>query len=254
MKLSLFALLTASVSAQFEKRIVGGSTAATGQFPYQVSIQTSSHACGGSIIDSQNILTAAQCVNDREASHLRVRVGSAQHASGGKLFQVAKITQHSDYNANTLENDIAVLRLQDNLEFGSNIAAVELPSSELDTSATGAKCSVTGWGTTSHGGERLPANLLFAYLNIIDHESCVKAYDSYHPKVNDMMVCAGVPGGGKGACQEDTGGPLVDQSSKKQVGIVSWSRGCGQHAYPGVYTSTAAYAAWIQETILLEIL
>lgn len=204
-------------------------------------------------MDSKHILTAAQCVDDQEANRLRVRVGSTMHASGGKLLKVAKIILHTDYNAKTLENDIAVLRLQENLEFGPNIAAVELPS-ELETPAAGAKCSVTGWGTTSHGGEHLPANLLFTYLNIVDHERCAEGYNSYRRKVNDMMVCAGVLAGGKGACEEDTGGPLVDQSSKKQVGIVSWSRGCGQAAYPGVYTSTASYAAWIQETILLEIL
>ncbi|CAI7669627.1 unnamed protein product [Penicillium pancosmium] len=163
---------------------------------------------------------------------------------------------HPDYNDNTFDNDIAILELQDNLEFGPNVAAVELPSSGLDTLATGAKCAVTGWGFATQGGGHLTADLRLVYLDIVDHETCLKAYDSYHLEVNDMSVCAGVPGasGAKGPCNGDIGGPLVDQSSKKQVGIVSWGEGCGKHGYPSLYTSTAAYADWIQETLLLGII
>lgn len=184
------------------------------------------------------------------AERLRVRAGSTQHASGGKLVKVAQITQHSEYDAKTIKNDIAVLRLASSLEFGSSISAVELPSSAEDTPETGTKCSVTGWGSTSHGGGSLPANLLVTYVNIVDHEKCAKEYADRH-EVDDSMICAGVRAGGKDACQGDSGGPLVDTSSKKQVGVDSWGFGCGMHAQDGVYASTAAYLDWIQGAILV---
>ncbi|KAJ5379001.1 hypothetical protein N7509_012120 [Penicillium cosmopolitanum] len=202
MKLSLLiTFLAASVKAQFEKRVVGGSNAAAGEFSYQVSVYYgTSHECGGSIIDSRHVLTAAQCIFKPIASRFKVRVGSTKYISGGKSFQVSKITQHSDYNADTFDNDIAILELQDNLEFGPNVAAVELPFSEQDTPETGAKCSVTGWGYPTHGAGHLTADLRFVYLDIVDHETCLKAYDSTNLKVNDKSVCAGVPGssGAKG--------------------------------------------------------
>jgi len=51
------------------------------------------------------------------------------------------------------------------------------------------------------------------------------------------MICAGVPGGGKGACQGDSGGPLV--VAGQLVGIVSWGVGCAEPDYPGVYSNFA---------------
>lgn len=44
-------------------RIVGGSQAATGQFPYQVSVRVGGkHSCGGALISQSFIVTAAHCV------------------------------------------------------------------------------------------------------------------------------------------------------------------------------------------------
>ncbi|KAJ5380531.1 trypsin-like cysteine/serine peptidase domain-containing protein [Penicillium cataractarum] len=243
------ALLSLAGSAIAEEAIVGGTQAANGEFPYQVSVQTSSHKCGGSIIDNDHILTAAHCVDGLSAGRLRIRAGSNQHASGGKLVKVAKVTQHSEFDAKTLKNDIAVLKLASSLDFGPTISAVELPSSVDDVPPVGTRCSVTGWGSTSAGGSP-PSNLLVAYVDIVDHEKCVEEYAD-RSEVDDSMICAGVKGGGKDACQGDSGGPLVDASSKKQVGVVSWGFGCGQHNRDGVYASTAAYLDWIQGAVLV---
>ena len=59
------------------------------------------------------------------------------------------------------------------------------------------------------------------------------------------MICAAVDGGGKDACEGDTGGPLVVNGIL--VGIVSWGIGCGQPGFPGVYTDVAALRSFVTD-------
>jgi trypsin len=58
--------------------IVGGVAASQGDFPFIVSLQSStgSHFCGGSLLNANTVLTAAHCTVGQTASSLRVRAGS----------------------------------------------------------------------------------------------------------------------------------------------------------------------------------
>lgn len=59
-----FAEIGASVFANTSNvKVIGGDSVNIAQFPYQVSVQVLEfHACGGSIISKQYILTAAHCI------------------------------------------------------------------------------------------------------------------------------------------------------------------------------------------------
>jgi trypsin len=57
-------------------KIVGGEAAALGDFPYIVSLSLGgSHFCGGSLLDSTTVLTAAHC-SDVAAGSVQVRAGT----------------------------------------------------------------------------------------------------------------------------------------------------------------------------------
>ena len=57
--------------------IVGGVPAQAGDFPFIVSLQKSNaHDCGGSLLDSTTVLTAAHCVVSGNADNLSIRAGS----------------------------------------------------------------------------------------------------------------------------------------------------------------------------------
>jgi len=83
-----------------------------------------------------------------------------------------------------------------------------------------------------------PSFLRSVEVQVISREACQKSYAGSYI-VTSRMVCAGVPEGGKDACQGDSGGALVLKKSGKQVGIVSWGIGCALKDYPGVYTNLA---------------
>lgn len=57
--------------------IVGGTPAVEGDFPFIVSLQQDgSHFCGGSLLDSTTVVTAAHCSVDQDATTIKVRAGS----------------------------------------------------------------------------------------------------------------------------------------------------------------------------------
>lgn len=218
--------------------IVGGSAAAAGEIPWIASLSTTSHFCGGSIITSRTVLTAAHCLDGQTASRLKVRVGSLQHAGGGTQLSVTQIKIHNQYNPSTIDYDVGLVITSTAIPIGGNVATVSLASSDP---ANGAAVVAAGWGTTSQGSGTLPANLLKVTVNVIARATCQSAYGS--SSITARMICAGVTGGGKDSCQGDSGGPLT--SGNQQVGIVSWGRGCAQAAYPGVYSSVSALLSWI---------
>lgn len=83
-------------------------------------------------------------------------------------------------------------------------------------------------------------------VNYIDSETCNNLYDG--DIVDSVMLCAGVPGGGKDSCQGDSEGPILDQDST-QIGVVSWGYGCAQANYPGVYSRVSGVKDWIDARI-----
>ncbi|XP_017038801.1 trypsin delta-like [Drosophila ficusphila] len=224
---------------QLDGRIVGGSATTISSFPWQISLQRSgSHSCGGSIYSSNVIVTAAHCLQSVSASVLQIRAGSTYWNSGGVTVQVSSFKNHEGYNANTMVNDIAIIKLASSLTFSSTIKAIGLASSNP---ANGAAASVSGWGTQSYGSSSIPTQLQYVNVNIVSESVCASSTYGYGSQIKSTMICAAASG--KDACQGDSGGPLV--SGGVLVGVVSWGYGCAYSNYPGVYSDVAALRSWV---------
>ncbi|KAH8353118.1 hypothetical protein KR084_009040, partial [Drosophila pseudotakahashii] len=223
-------------------KIVNGVDTTIEQHPYQVSIQTlsGSHFCGGSLIDSETVLTAAHCMQSYSASQLRIRLGSTNRNSGGELVTVRSFKYHEGYNSKQMTNDVAIIKLSAPVVQTSLIRAIELASSDP---ASGEKAVVSGWGTTCYLWCSSPSTLLEVEVDIVSQADCASSTYKYGTSILDSMVCA--YGVSKDACQGDSGGPLV--SGGKLVGVVSWGSGCAKDGYPGVYASVAQLKKWIDE-------
>ncbi|XP_017056595.1 trypsin [Drosophila ficusphila] len=225
-------------------RIVNGEAVEIESHPYQVSIQTTkgSHFCGGSLISSDTVLTAAHCMQSYAASELQVRLGSTSRSSGGEVVTVRAFKYHEGYNSKLMVNDVAIMKLSTPVRQTSKIRAIELADSEA---VSGTNAVVSGWGTTCFLFCSSPDNLLEVGVELLHYKDC--AQDTYNygsDSILETMVCA--TGEKKDACQGDSGGPLV--ANGKQVGVVSWGNGCAWTGYPGVYADVASLKKWIDET------
>ncbi|XP_063702860.1 trypsin-1-like [Culicoides brevitarsis] len=226
----------------FNERIVGGEAVDVKDHPHQVSLQSSWHFCGGSLISKDYVLTAAHCAQGQNPANLKVRVGSSFNAKGGELVQVQSLLVHPQYDSNTIDYDFALLKLNKSLEFSETVQPVKL--TEQDKSpAAGTLCTVSGWGNTQNPNESSD-KLRAVSVPVVDQEECAQKYNEFYG-VTPRMLCAGLEEGGKDSCQGDSGGPLT--SNGVLVGVVSWGKGCALKNFPGVYARVAAVRNWVRE-------
>jgi len=224
-------------------RIVGGDETSIEQYPWQISMTNfGSHRCGGSILGTQKIITAAHCTRDTMIPYVGIRAGSTFRTSGGILIEVRRIIEHENYNVPIyFDNDVALLFLATPLVFGPGIQPVTLPEQGYVV-PHGTDSRVSGWGALSQGGPS-PDVLQVVTVPIVNNEICGASYVALNP-ITDGMICAGdIDAGGRDACQGDSGGPLVVGTVLH--GLVSWGYGCAVPGFPGVNTRVAHYRTWI---------
>ncbi|XP_047191726.1 transmembrane protease serine 5 [Scophthalmus maximus] len=238
-------------------RIIGGVEATLGRWPWQVSLYYSNrHTCGGSIITSQWVVTAAHCVHNYrlpQVSSWVVYAGIVTRSSAKmaqhKGYAVEKIIHHKNYNHRSHDSDIALMKLRTPLNFSDTIRPVCLPQYDYDLPG-GTQCWISGWGYTQPDGVHSPDTLKEAPVPVISTKKCNSSC-MYNGEITSRMLCAGYTEGKVDACQGDSGGPLVcqDESVWRLVGVVSWGTGCAEPNHPGVYTKVAKFLGWIYDMI-----
>uniref|UniRef100_A0ABD2VZH0 Peptidase S1 domain-containing protein n=1 Tax=Trichogramma kaykai TaxID=54128 RepID=A0ABD2VZH0_9HYME len=222
-------------------RVVGGAPTTIRDHPYQVSVRyMSRHRCGGAIISSNWIVTAAHCVRAMNAFGITVKAGSTTLSGRGQVVRAKQIIRHENYARWKSDSDIALIQVNPPLSFGSNVQPIDLADFS-DDYEPGSKASVTGWGVFTRAGE-ISNYLREVAVPIISNDECMELYEGRD--ITERMLCAGYVGvGGRDACQGDSGGPLV--LSGRLIGLVSWGIDCASPRYPGVYTRITALRSWI---------
>ncbi|KAK6186144.1 hypothetical protein SNE40_008240 [Patella caerulea] len=230
-------------------RVVGGVNTKQCEFPWTVLVNAGGAQCGGTIVDSQHIVTAAHCLRSgnyvKQASSVRVGAGSSNKNSL-TYYNVRTVNVHPNYNPSSFNYDVAVLTLQYPLPSNNQcIKPICLPSTRLNIK-TGTKCTVAGWGLTKEYSGYAPVNLQEATMPILSMNTCKQSYGSN--TITDVKICAGYLNGGIDACQGDSGGPLMCAEGNNWVltGIVSFGNGCARANYPGVYSYVPNLKTWIE--------
>jgi secreted trypsin-like serine protease len=254
----------AAARLSMQPRIIGGTQAAPGAWPFQAGLLFADEAdnfqaqfCGASIIDGLFILTAAHCVDFLAGpSDIHVLTNTQSLASGGVRHAVAKFKFHPKWNPQTSDFDVAVIKLKKKV---TGIAAAKFaqmitkPATEAALAPPKTKATVTGWGDIDpSSAKNFPTELRQVQVPIVSNAVC-NAPASYDGIITGRMICAGFKAGGKDSCQGDSGGPLVvrnaDGKFRAQVGIVSFGTGCALPNLYGVYSRLAVLGPWVEDTM-----
>lgn len=241
-----------------EDRIVNGTETSPNKYPFfaalseQYSTTGRKVFCGASLISNQWIMTAAHCVDFIKPAILKnyqVILGSHDLNTPSvheRTVDMEQIIVHENWNAATVTNDIALIKLRTPIQFNSKISPICLPFNDIVGNMDEENALTMGYGSVKYAGFRT-TTLHEVYLRVEPTASCRNTYADYQTQVTDKMICTYVDQ--KDACQGDSGGPLIVTRNNKmqQVGVVSWGDQCAKKDRPGVYTDVSKYLGWIQE-------
>ncbi|KDR24120.1 serine proteinase stubble [Zootermopsis nevadensis] len=239
-------------------RIVGGKGATFGEWPWQVLVRESTwlglftkNKCGGVLITSRYVTTAAHCQPGFLANLVAVfgefDISGELESRRSVMKNIRRVVVHRQYDAATFANDLALLELESPVAFDEHIVPICMPHDKEDF--TGRMATVTGWGRLKYGGG-VPNLLQEVQVPVIENSVCQEMFHTAgHSKVIlNSFLCAGYANGQKDSCEGDSGGPLMLEREDGRwvlVGTVSHGIKCAAPYLPGVYMRTTYYKPWL---------
>ncbi|GFS40422.1 proclotting enzyme [Nephila pilipes] len=247
------------------RRIVGGQESVVGAWPwmaliYYIRRTGKSAECGGALITTKHIITAAHCIvssrrgRTMSPRQLMVRLGEHDIESGNDGatpvdFAVRFVIKFDSFDFRTFQNDIAILVLNSTVKFGRHIAPICLPFDVFKgENLTNKNAFTAGWGTLSYGGAA-STKLREIQIRIWENSQCKAVFRREVP-ITAANICAG--DGDKDACRGDSGGPLMMAHTDGKfylVGIVSFGKKCAEPGVPGVYCRISNFLEWIEQQV-----
>ncbi|XP_061723303.1 chymotrypsin-1-like [Cydia pomonella] len=237
-----------SVSAsKMEPFIVGGQEVSVEDWPFIAFVEVTwfgllAMACGGSLISSQTVLSAAHCMDDitEKKAHMtgisfNIYMGHTSYAKAKMTRVVLDYETHEDYSPEDTEvrYDIGIMFLTSPVRFSDNVQkAILQPSFSFKEDS---HMVIAGWGYTAPGNKGTGSERLNAIeMTAKKYRSCKNMY---------KVICAASEEGHP--FTGDSGGPVLNVQTQHQVGIVSMR---DLDTGITILTSVPDYWDWIRKT------
>lgn len=235
-------------------KIINGELATVGQFPHMVQLsirkRDATKYCGGSLLDSQWVLTAAHCVVDMLSA--KAYLGSVFWRTMPVKMKVVDAAIHPLYK-NINAYDIALVKLEKPVNFSAEIQPINLPERCQASTDTFIHSTllVPGFGETKNGSQ---SNMFLRFVRMqpITNEECGNKW-GWHFK-NTFICTRGLNGFNSTTCSGDSGNGLIAKNENFSFlfGIVSYGApGCV--GKPKVFTRVTSYLDYIHSVTGIEI-
>lgn len=257
-----------------QQLIANGYKALAGAWPWHGAMfhryrqGLTGYACGVTILTEQFVITAAHCTidpNERQrlpASRMFIKVGVSNLDSPERHMQqhdVDMIIRHDEYDEVTYENDIALLKLYNEITFNSYVQPICLWQGDTRLNNIVSQSGyIVGWGLNEDF--KLPQDLNEATVPIVSRKECVESDPDHYNKFyfESKTFCAGHRNGTH-AAQGDSGGGLFMRMGSHWVlrGIVSNTKAnpdtlkVEADSYV-VFTDATFYMSWIKSKVTIR--
>ena len=246
---------------------VNDNFALNNQFKYHVAVNVvwsddRSLTCGGSILKSKWVLTAAKCLTIPEKLAMLGKVIKSVYITAGDIslkqnndsnkrqeVKASKFIVPKNYDRECVNWDVGLILLLKELEFNDFVKSIKIPELEnniqLDFS-----CETVGWSVTEN--KNRSQLLKWGEVKVLKNKKCMEYFDDF--EVTSLKICVSIWHGSKHGCHGDLGGSLACTYTKNGTkehylyGVENFgipAKDCRVLETTTVYTKISKYSTWI---------